>query len=122
MPASYKSPITSHILDTSRGTPASNVRIELHALDSVTGQWSLVNHGLTNSDGRVATALVPEGFVLSPGTYKMVFDTKSYFEQTGVTEYFYPDVAITFLIRRTDQHYHVPLLINPFGYSTYRGS
>ncbi|TMW64575.1 hypothetical protein Poli38472_011455 [Pythium oligandrum] len=119
---SYKSPITSHVLDTSRGRPAANMRITLQALDASSGQWHQLNHGVTNEDGRVATPLVPEGMAFQPGTYQLVFDTKSYFEQIGVTEYFYPMATITFEIKQVDQHYHVPLLINPFGFSTYRGS
>uniref|UniRef100_K3WC78 5-hydroxyisourate hydrolase n=1 Tax=Globisporangium ultimum (strain ATCC 200006 / CBS 805.95 / DAOM BR144) TaxID=431595 RepID=K3WC78_GLOUD len=116
----YKSPVTSHVLDTSRGCPAANMKVELQALDGAT--WHVVSGGVTNADGRVVTPLVPEGTHFLPGTYRMVFYTQQYFEANGVAEYFYPNVVISFLIKRTDQHYHVPLLINPFGYSTYRGS
>lgn len=123
MSATYKSPVTSHVLDTSRGCPAANMKIELQALGAGDNKtWHVVNGGVTNSDGRAATHLVPEGMHFHPGTYRMVFYTQAYFEANGITEYFYPDVAISFIIKRTDQHYHVPLLINPFGYSTYRGS
>ncbi|RLN68226.1 hypothetical protein BBJ28_00006048 [Nothophytophthora sp. Chile5] len=117
---SYKSPVTSHVLDTSRGCPASNMHIELQHF--VNGQWATVNGGRTNSDGRVSGALVPENAAFQPGTYRMVFHTQQYFEASGVTEFFYPEVSIAFLVKDVTQHYHVPLLINPFGYSTYRGS
>lgn len=120
--APYKSPVTSHVLDTSRGVPAANMHVELHALDGANSTWSVVSTGVTNADGRVASALVPEGTLFRPGTYRMVFATQAYFEAHGVTEFFYPSAEITFLVKRVDQHYHVPLLINPFGYSTYRGS
>lgn len=117
----YKSPITSHVLDTSRGCPAANMQVELQSLDA-DGQWNVVSGGRTNSDGRVASPLVPEGTQFLPGTFRMVFYTQQYFEANGVSEFFYPSVEIAFIVKRTDQHYHVPLLINPFGYSTYRGS
>lgn len=117
----YKSPVTSHVLDTSRGCPAANMQVELQSLNA-DGQWHVVSGGRTNSDGRVASPLVPEGTQFLPGTFRMVFYTQQYFEANGVSEFFYPSVEIAFIVKRTDQHYHVPLLINPFGYSTYRGS
>lgn len=116
----YKSPVTSHVLDTSRGRPAANMQVELQHCQS--GHWVTVNTGHTNSDGRVATDLVPQNAEFVPGTYRMVFSTQAYFDATGVTEYFYPEVTIAFVVKDPTQHYHVPLLINPFGYSTYRGS
>ncbi|KAG6610842.1 hydroxyisourate hydrolase [Phytophthora cinnamomi] len=120
-PMSYKSPVTSHILDTSLGRPAADVRVELQRLQS-SGQWLRVNDGRTNADGRVASPLVPEATPFEAGTYRMVFYTQEYFERNGVSEYFYPEVTIAFIVKDPTQHYHVPLLINPFGYSTYRGS
>jgi 5-hydroxyisourate hydrolase len=116
----YKSPVTSHVLDTSLGRPAADVRVELQHFQD--GGWVCVNTGATNSDGRVASHLVPESVSFQAGTYRMVFHTKDYFEATGVSEYFYPEVTIAFVVKDPTQHYHVPLLINPFGYSTYRGS
>ncbi|KAG3060263.1 hypothetical protein PI125_g24911 [Phytophthora idaei] len=117
---SYKSPVTSHILDTSLGRPAANVRVELQYLRS--GEWIRINDGRTNADGRVASHLVPEAARFEAGTYRMVFSTREYFEANGITEFLYPEVTIAFIVKNPTQHYHVPLLLNPFGYSTYRGS
>lgn len=119
--AAYRSPVTSHVLDTSLGRPAANLRIELQSLDD-DGVWRTLAVGFTNADGRVASHLVPEGTIFCAGTYRVLFDTKSYFEAQGISEYFYPDVTIAFLVKDPTQHFHVPLLINPFGFSTYRGS
>jgi 5-hydroxyisourate hydrolase len=84
-----------------------------------TTQWHVIGHGETDADGRVRT-LVPESAKLAAGVYRMVFDTRSYFEKRGVGG-FYPSVTVVFEIR-DEVHYHVPLLLSPFGYSTYRGS
>lgn len=122
MAPAYKSPVTSHVLDTSRGCPAAGMRVALEALDAATGQWQPLGAGVTNADGRVAATLVPESAPFRAGTYRVVFDTRAYFEASGVREFFYPSVEIAFVVQRPDEHFHVPLLINPFGYSTYRGS
>jgi 5-hydroxyisourate hydrolase/2-oxo-4-hydroxy-4-carboxy-5-ureidoimidazoline decarboxylase len=111
------SQITTHILDTSAGKPAKDVSIRLQ---QKTGEsWQTIAQGVTNADGRIAD-LLPSGKILATGVYKMVFDTGAYFANNNV-EGFYPEVDIQFMIA-DDSHYHVPLLINPFGYSTYRGS
>lgn len=112
------STISTHILDTSRGCPAAGVPLLLERLDS--DEWTRMGGGTTNDDGRVHT-LMDEGRALDPGTYRMTFDTDAYFETQG-TQGFYPVVHVTFIIRATDEHYHVPLLLSPYGYSTYRGS
>ena len=111
------SPITTHILDTHRGCPASQVPIELRK--QVDGRFEIVAQGQTNDDGRLP-GLLPEGG-LTPGIYQMFFDTKHYHSHLGI-QGFYPYVEVTFEIVHTAQHYHVPLLISPFGFSTYRGS
>ncbi|MGB4845820.1 MAG: hydroxyisourate hydrolase [Ferruginibacter sp.] len=111
------SQLTTHVLDTSMGKPGKNISICLQM--PVNGNWQTIAQGITNADGRIAD-LLPSQRNLTPGNYKLVFDTESYFaaqKQKG----FYPEVEIQFSV--TDEtHYHVPLLINPFGYSTYRGS
>ena len=112
------SPITTHILDTALGRPAQNVPIHIEILED-SGEYRQIGSGLTNSDGRVAN-LLPEGS-LKRGTYRIRFDTNSYFA-TQETNSFYPYVDVVFQITATDEHYHVPLLLNPYGYSTYRGS
>lgn len=115
--ADLSSHITTHALDTSIGTPASNMMISLNGLSD--NEWKPISVGITNSDGRIGDVL-PAGRKLSAGNYMMVFDTKAYYERYN-QKGFYPEVRIQFEV--TDKsHYHIPLLINPFGYSTYRGS
>src|SRR4051812_28942130 len=111
------SQITTHILDTTKGKPAADVAITLYHQQS--HGWIEIAEGITNSDGRIAN-LLPKDLVLELGVYKMNFKVQSYFDQLGV-QAFYPFVDIVFKIE-TNDHYHVPLLLNPFGYSTYRGS
>lgn len=109
--------ITTHILDTSIGKPGKNITIQLKR--PYESGWQIIAQGVTNSDGRILD-LLPPGRVIAPGIYKMVFDTSSYFSAQQVKG-FYPEVEIQFTVF-DNTHYHVPLLINPFGYSTYRGS
>lgn len=112
------SQITTHILDTSIGKPAQGVLITLEK-PAAEGSWTVIGMGNTNADGRLPGLLGSE-VKLEPGIYRLVFDTASYYEQKGVKG-LYPFVTIAFEV--TDQsHYHIPLLLNPFGYSTYRGS
>lgn len=111
------SQITTHILDTTRGKPAKGVTIALYSQQTET--WQELARGTTNPDGRVAD-LLPKGEMLARGIYKLKFFTQEYFDQQGVTA-FYPFVEIVFAVT-APEHYHVPLLLNPFGYSTYRGS
>jgi 5-hydroxyisourate hydrolase len=113
------SAITTHVLDISRGQPAEGIAVSLE-LEAADGSWKQIGAGLTDEDGR-AKDLLPSGFALHGGVYRLVFDTESYFATLGV-EGFYREVSITFTIRDPAQHYHVPLLLSPFGYSTYRGS
>ena len=109
--------ITTHVLDTARGRPAAGVSVTLERTDG-SGHWTLIGSGQTDGDGRLRSLLVTPP---SAGTYRLTFDTRAYFEAAG-TEAFYPRVAITFSTAEAEQHYHVPLLLSPFGYSTYRGS
>jgi 5-hydroxyisourate hydrolase len=110
--------ITTHVLDTSRGAPAGGVRVRLEVND--TGDWREIGNGATDADGRLKT-LLPQDAALLAAFYRLTFDTGEYFRQRGV-DTFYPSVVVTFQISATGQHYHVPLLVSPFGYSTYRGS
>jgi 5-hydroxyisourate hydrolase len=111
------SQITTHILDTTKGKPAAGVTIAL--LQQVGDNWQEIARGVTNNDGRIAD-LLPNEIQLELGIYKMKFFTKEYFAQDD-TANFYPIVEIIFEVASTE-HYHVPLLLNPFGYATYRGS
>ena len=112
------SQITTHVLDTAKGIPAIGIPISLQRPIG-DDQWEDITSGTTNSDGRIPNFLADD-IVLEPGVYRMLFITKTYFEQTE-TVGFYPEVPVIFQINDT-QHYHIPLLLSPFGYSTYRGS
>ncbi|NUO80413.1 hydroxyisourate hydrolase [candidate division KSB1 bacterium] len=114
-----KSPITTHVLDTAQGRPASGIAVKL-AQRNADGEWQDLAIGETNDDGRIMNLLPPD-FHLAAGVYQMTFATENYFRRQG-TKGFYPFVSITIEIVQPEQHYHVPLLLSPFGYSTYRGS
>ena len=113
------SAITTHILDTSRGCPAGGVPIQLEVQEA-DGSWHALGSGATDEDGRLRD-LLPVDFNLQPGIYRLAFDTAAYFEAHG-SRSFYPHVSIVFLVHDATEHYHVPLLVSPYGYSTYRGS
>jgi 5-hydroxyisourate hydrolase len=116
--AAAASPITTHVLDTSRGAPAAGIAVTLERDVARTG-WASVGAGVTDADGRLRTLAVPGS--LLPGAYRITFDVDAYFRAQRVTS-FWRHVAIEFVVRDTNAHYHVPLLVSPFGYSTYRGS
>lgn len=111
------SQITTHILDTTRGQPAAGVTIALARPDGA--GWQEIARGVTNADGRIKDLLPPDE-LLASGIYRLTFFTKEYCERVG-TPTFYPFVEICFEVAAAE-HYHVPLLLNPFGYATYRGS
>jgi len=113
--------ISTHVLDTSRGQPAANVMVILERLAAEGVASTLeMTRARTDAEGRVRE-LLPNGAALGVGRYRLTFDTGSYFAAAGV-EPFYPAVVVTFIVRHTSQHYHIPLLLNQYGYSTYRGS
>ena len=114
-----KSPITTHVLDTSLGRPAMDVRVMLECQDQ-SGAWKELTRGETDEDGR-AINLLPENVKLMLGVYRLTFDTVRYFNAQNL-QTFYPYVSIVFEIHDPTAHYHVPLLLSPYGYSTYRGS
>lgn len=107
------SQVTTHVLDTARGRPAEGVRVELHGPDGV-----LLDHAVTGHDGRIGE-LGPEA--LPAGDYRLVFDTGAWFEASGQATFF-PRVTLDVTLADEGAHYHVPLLLSPFGFSTYRGS
>lgn len=111
------SQLTTHILDTTKGKPVKDVKVILYRNDRES--WVEVAKAITNNDGRVAD-LLQKDVLLKKGNYKIRFETKDYFDKEGVAT-FYPFVDIVFTIA-SHEHYHIPLLLNPFGYSTYRGS
>jgi 5-hydroxyisourate hydrolase len=110
------SKITTHVLDIARGKPASNVPVKLERKET-TG-YQEVGSGYTDEDGRLKTLVEGE---IQVGIYRITFDTWSYFDQLHI-EGFYPEASIVFEVRDASQHHHVPLLLSPYGYSTYRGS
>ena len=114
------SQITSHVLDTATGRPANQLTIRLE--QRIATDWHTIAQGETNMDGRIA-GLLPDDCVLAAGDYKMYFDTKPYFDRQEES-YFYPYVEIVFSITDSelDDHFHIPLLLSPYGYTTYRGS
>jgi 5-hydroxyisourate hydrolase len=107
------SPITTHVLDTAQGRPAAGVTVTLEQGPD----WTEVGSGRTGDDGRLAEL----GSPAEPGAYRLRFSTGAYFEATG-TPAFFPEVTVQFTVGRPEEHFHVPLLLSPFGYSTYRGS
>ena len=113
------SSITTHVLDTARGCPAEGVRVVLEQIGT-NEKWVVVGRGVTDGHGRLRS-LLPESIQASPGTYRLLFDTRAYFEAQGIRSFF-PNVVVTFEVSDQGSHYHVPLLLSPFGYSTYRGS
>jgi 5-hydroxyisourate hydrolase len=110
--------ISTHVLDTARGVPAAGVPVVLEREEA--GGIHEISRASTDEDGRVRE-LVSTGTAPGVGRYRLTFDTGSYFATLRV-EAFYPSVAIVFEIRDVTQHHHVPLLLSPYGYSTYRGS
>jgi 5-hydroxyisourate hydrolase len=108
--------LTTHVLDTARGQPAAGVRVAVQVRDG--GGWRDLGDGVTDADGRVP------GLVAGPlqaGTHRLVFATGEWFQAQGVAG-FYPEVSVVFQVEDPGAHHHVPLLLSPFGYSTYRGS
>ncbi len=112
------SSITTHVLDTARGLPAAGVPVVLERVRGGEAAEEL-GRGVTDADGRLRTLLGERA--LEAGTYRLRFDTSAYFADQG-EEGFYPEVSVLFEIRDPSKHHHVPLLLSPYGYSTYRGS
>jgi len=110
------SPITTHVLDTARGRPAAGIPVSLHLQSD--GAWLELARGITNEDGRITDLLRKSK--LKAGRYRLTFDTGGYLAGSGKA--FFPEVGIVFDVHDPGQHYHVPLLLSPYGYSTYRGS
>jgi 5-hydroxyisourate hydrolase len=114
-----RSPVTTHVLDTSRGKPAAGIQVTLE-VQSADQNWKSVGTAKTDPSGRIENFL--ESLARAkPGVYRMVFETELYFQNLKM-ETFYPTISIVFQIRNAEEHYHVPLLLSPYGYSTYRGT
>jgi 5-hydroxyisourate hydrolase len=114
------SPITTHVLDIAQGKPAAGVAIVLER-QGPDDHWTELSRGTTNADGRLAN-LLPDDAVLAPGIYRLRFATNAYFAAVGMRG-LYPEVHVLIQLESpVGSHYHIPLLLSPFGYSTYRGS
>ncbi len=107
--------ITTHVLDLTSGTPAAGVAVRLEREQD--GHWHAHGQATTDADGRVRDAFTP---LTTTGRYRLTFETGAWFASHGVDS-FHPEVVIVFAIREL-RHHHVPLLLSPFGFSTYRGS
>ncbi len=106
--------ISTHILDTTKGAPAAQVKVSLEQKKGT--EWTLIAHEETNTDGRIVFNSPAE-----IGIYRLTFEIESYFKRQG-QEYFFLNTPVVFQVLNTERKYHVPLLLNPYGYSTYRGS
>ncbi|MCW2897855.1 MAG: hydroxyisourate hydrolase [Streptosporangiaceae bacterium] len=106
--------LSTHVLDTTRGRPAVGVPVRLDRYDGE--RWQLLAEDTTDGDGRLGDLPAPD-----PGTYRLRFGTGHYFGDLG-TDTFYPEVTVVFVLADPAEHHHVPLLLSPYGYSTYRGS
>jgi 5-hydroxyisourate hydrolase len=110
--------ITTHVLDTSLGRAAAALPVRLDSLES-DGTWNTLSDRVTNAEGRVMDLLASGA--LEARTYRLTFDTRAYFAASG-RPVFYPYVDVVFTIAAPTEHHHIPLLLSPFGYSTYRGT
>jgi 5-hydroxyisourate hydrolase len=116
--------LSTHVLDATTGRPAAGVKVRLDCAVGDGGAdagWVLADAGQTDADGRLRLASHPGAADFEPGIYRITFGTGAYFTARGSAS-FYPEVTITFEMTAQDEHYHVPLLLSPFAYSTYRGS
>ena len=109
--------VSTHVLDTARGRPATSLAVTLSRRRS-DGAWAVVGHAVTDSDGRIRDLAADSQ---AAGVYRLDFDTARYFEDLGITG-FYPVVSVVFTRLEAGDHIHVPLLLSPYGYSTYRGT
>jgi 5-hydroxyisourate hydrolase len=115
--------LSTHVLDTMHGTPAAGMQVTLYTTEGQ--QATLVKHFILNSDGRNPGGLLYDNASLKAGTYRLVFDVAAYFKARGVAlpePNFLNQVSLDFGVAQVQEHYHVPLLVSPWSYSTYRGS
>jgi 5-hydroxyisourate hydrolase len=111
--------VTTHVLDLAAGRPAAGMAVSLEARDAA-GDWTRLGQGATDQEGRLA-GLLPADRHLRAGVHRLTFDTGAWFVDRRLAG-FYPEVSIVFEVDDPTQHYHVPLLLSPYGFSTYRGS
>ncbi|WP_338489116.1 hydroxyisourate hydrolase [Pseudomonas trivialis] len=111
-------PLSVHVLNLENGLPSAGVNVTLE--QHVGEQWQSLSAGITNQQGRIAE-LFPANRSMTPGEYRVVFKTGDYYKKAN-RETFFPEVPVIFQVKQADQHYHIPLLLSPYGFSTYRGS
>lgn len=111
-------PLSVHVLNLENGLPSAGINVTLE--QQVGDQWKMLSKGVTNQQGRIAE-LFPADRSMSAGEYRVVFKTGDYYKQAN-RETFFPEVPVIFQVKQADQHYHIPLLLSPYGFSTYRGS
>lgn len=111
-------PLSVHVLNLQDGLPSPDIRVTLEKQNG--DKWDMMNAAVTNEQGRI-TALYPEGQTLEPGNYRVIFKTGDWFKAHKAATFF-PEVPVIFTADGTLKHYHIPLLLSPFGYSTYRGN
>ena len=110
--------VSTHVLDTAKGRPAAGILVALKRTLTQGRSWDSIGSGITDLNGRIGNLLAASE-TLQAGTYELIFHVGDYFEDR---EHFHPEIAIQFLVRDPAAHYHVPLLLSPYGYTTYRGS
>ena len=111
-------PLSVHVLNLETGVPSAGLQVTLEQHSG--NQWQALGQGVTNEQGRIA-ALFPEQRSFAPGEYRVVFKTGDYYRKVG-HDTFFPEIPVIFEVKDTGQHYHIPLLLSPYGFSTYRGS
>lgn len=116
--AAAANPLSVHILDLQSGQPTAGVTVTLEQKKGE--RWQQLNSGVTDAQGRI-TAMYPEQMALQAGDYRIVFKTGEHYARLQ-QETFFPEIPVQFHVEKTGQHYHIPLLLSPFGYSTYRGN
>ena len=111
-------PLSVHVLNLENGLPSPGVNVTLEK--HVGKEWQSMSQGVTNEQGRIGE-LFPAKQTLEAGEYRVVFKTGEYFKKVG-RDTFFPEIPVIFEVKNVDQHYHIPLLLSPYGFSTYRGS
>lgn len=111
-------PLSVHVLNLENGLPSPGVHVTLE--QQVGQNWQMLSQGVTNEQGRIGE-LFPARQTLKAGEYRVVFKTGEYFKKAG-RDTFFPEIPVIFEVKNADQHYHIPLLLSPYGFSTYRGS
>jgi 5-hydroxyisourate hydrolase len=117
-PAAPKNPLSVHVLNLQTGSPTAGIEVELDQKQN--NNWVKLASGKTDSNGRIS-ALFPEDKTASAGSYRVVFKTGDYYKMNN-QKTFFPEIPVEFNMETTGEHYHIPLLLSPFGYSTYRGN